>query len=417
MRNDTPSTPIHPDPGFGDTLSELLRAGAQKLLSAALEAEVAGYIDEFAARRDENGLRLVVRNGYKPEREVQTGIGPVAVRPPRVNDRRVDEEGNRCRFTSDILPRYMRRTKSLEVLIPWLYLKGVSSGDFTEALAALLGKDAPGLSASTVVRLKEVWQQEFEEWTTRSLAHKRYVYFWVDGIYASVRLEDERPCILVIMGATAEGRKELVAVQDGFRESEQSWLEVLTDLKRRSLEHGPEVAVGDGALGFWKAVRKVFPKTRCQRCWVHKTANVLNNLPRKGQAAAKKALQEIWMAETKADAEKGFGAFEAAYEGKYPKAVECLRKDREALLTFYDFPAEHWIHLRTTNPIESTFATVRLRTDKTKGAGSRLACLTMIWKLAQAAERTWRSLNGSSQLIADVVAGVRFKDGIKEKAA
>jgi putative transposase len=417
MKHDTPGESVSPQLNCQDALSELLRDGAQQLLAAALEAEVAAYLESFIAQRAENGRRMVVRNGHKPERQVQTGIGPVPVRPPRVNDRRVDEEGNRMRFSSEILPRYMRRTKSLDVLIPWLYLKGVSTGDFSEALAAILGKDAPGLSASTVVRLKEIWQREFQEWSRRSLEHKRYVYFWVDGIYANVRLQDERPCILVVLGATAEGRKELIAVQDGYRESEQSWLEVLEDLKSRGLRVGPELAVGDGALGFWKAVKKAYPKTRWQRCWVHKTANVLNHLPKKGQAAAKKLLQQIWMAAARKDAETALRSFESTYGAKYPKAVECLTKDREALLAFYDFPAEHWIHLRTTNPIESTFATVRLRTEKTKGAGSRLACLTMVWKLAQAAERSWRSLNGSHQLIADVIAGVRFKDGIKVEAA
>lgn len=286
MKHDTPSTTIRPQTELQDALTDMLRVGAKQLLSVALEAEVAAYVESFAGERDEHGRRLVVRNGYKPEREIETGIGRVPVRPPRVNDRRFDEEGNRCRFSSDLLPRYMRRTKSLDALIPWLYLKGVSTGDFTDALSVILGKDAPGLSATSIVRLKETWQREFEAWSTRSLEGKRYVYFWVDGIYSNVRLTDERPCILVVIGATREGRKELVAVQDGYRESEQSWLEVLEDLKRRGLEHGPELSVGDGALGFWKAIKKVFPKTTAQRCWVHKTANVLNHLPRKGQAAA-----------------------------------------------------------------------------------------------------------------------------------
>ena len=407
------------DPGYSsrDVLTEVLRAGARELLQAVLHAEVAEYVGRFRDLRDAQGLRLVVRNGYKPEREVQTGLGAVPVKPPRVNDRRTSEDGERLRFESEILPRYMRRTRSLDELIPWLYLKGISTGDMSEALAAILGKDAPGLSASTVVRLKEGWEEEFKAWSSRSLEGKRYVYFWVDGIYANVRLEEDRPCILVVMGATANGTKELVAVQDGFRESEQSWRELLVGLKNGGLEDGPELVVGDGALGFWKAVRKVYPKARWQRCWMHKTGNILNNLPRKSQGAAKKAIQDIWMAETKEAAEKALDCFEEAYAAKYPKAVECLVKDREALLALYDFPAEHWIHLRTTNPIESTFATVRLRTAKTKGAGSRLACLTMVWKLAQAAERRWRALNGGSQLIAEVIAGVRFKDGIKDEAA
>lgn len=417
MKDDTVRSVSDPASSPRDVLTEILRARARELLEAALDAEVAEYVEAFHELRDTKGLRLVVRNGYKPEREVQTGLGAVPVKPPRVNDRRSDEDGERLRFESEILPRYMRRTRSLDELIPWLYLKGISTGDMSDALAAILGKDAPGLSASTVVRLKEGWEEEFKAWSSRSLEGKRYVYFWVDGIYANVRLEEDRPCILVVLGATAEGVKELVAVQDGYRESEQSWLELLVGLKNRGLGEGPELVVGDGALGFWKAVKKVYPKARWQRCWVHKTANVLNKLPKKSHGAAKGAIQEIWMAQTKEAAEKALGTFEEAYGAKYPKAVECLAKDREALLTFYDFPAEHWIHLRTTNPVESTFATVRQRTAKTKGAGSRLACLTMVWKLAQAAERRWRALNGGSQLIADVIAGVRFKDGIKEAAA
>jgi putative transposase len=417
VRNPTPSEATHPASSSKDVLTELLREGAQKLLAAALEAEVTAYVEQFADLRDEKGLRMVVRNGSLPERRIQTGIGSVPVQQPRVNDRRVDEDGNRVRFSSLILPRYMRRTKSLDELIPWLYLKGISTGDFSEALAALLGKEAAGLSPANIVRLKQGWETEFEAWGSRPLTGKRYVYFWVDGIYSSVRLTDDRPCILVVMGATGEGRKELVAVQDGIRESEQSWLEVLLDLKSRGLEEGPQVAVGDGALGFWKAIRKVFPKTRCQRCWVHKTANVINKLPKNAQVPAKKSLQQIWMAETAKEAERAFDRFGEMYRAKYPKAVECLEKDREVLLTFYEYPAEHWIHLRTTNPIESTFATVRLRTDRTKGAGSRVACLTMVWKLAEAAERRWRALNGGSQLLADVIAGVHFKDGIKEDAA
>lgn len=417
MKDDTGRSVSDPGSCPRDVLTEILRTHARELLVAVLDAEVVEYVEAFRELRDAKGLRLVVRNGYKPEREVQTGLGAVPVKPPRVKDRRVDEDGERLRFESKILPRYMRRTRSLDDLIPWLYLKGISTGDMSDALVSILGKDAPGLSASTVVRLKEGWQEEFNAWNSRSLEGKRYVYFWVDGIYANVRLDEDRPCILVVMGATSSGTKELIAVQDGFRESEQSWLELLVDLKSRGLEDGPELVVGDGALGFWKAVKKVYPKARWQRCWMHKTGNILNKLPRKSHGTAKKAIQDIWMAETKEAAEKALDTFQEAYGAKYPKAVECLVKDREALLTFYDFPAEHWRHLRTTNPIESTFATVRLRTAKTKGAGSRLACLTMVWKLAQAAERRWRMLNGASQLIVDVIAGVRFKDGIKDAAA
>jgi putative transposase len=402
-----------------DVLTEILRDGAQRLLATAVEAEVAGYIDQHADHVDEKGHRLVVRNGHHRERTIQTGLGSVVVKAPRVEDRRVDEQGQRFHFTSSILPPYPRRTRSLEELIPWLYLKGISTGDFSEALAALLGKDAPGLSASTVVRLKEVWQQEFAAWSKRTLAGRRYVYFWVDGVHFNVRLEDaenQRQCILMVMGATPEGKKELVSVQDGYRESEQSWKELLLDPKARGLEQGPELATGDGALGFWKAIRQVYGETREQRCWVHKTANVLNDLPKGKQPKAKSMLHDIWMAETKAEAAKAFDLFVETFQAKYAKATECLAKDREALLTFYDFPAEHWVHVRTTNPIESTFATVRLRSAKTKGCGSRIACLTMVFKLTQSAERSWRSLNGSN-LLPDVIQGVRFVDGLKQQAA
>ena len=398
-----------------DALTEILRIGAQKMLAAALEAEVAAYLAQHESARDESGRRQVVRNGHCPPREIQTGVGPVEVARPRVDDRRVGPDGDRIRFTSKVLPPYLRRTKSIEELIPWLYLKGVSTGAFSEALAALVGQDAPGLSASTVVRLKSTWEGDFKEWNRRDLSAKRYVYIWVDGIHFNIRLEEHRQCILVVMGATADGKKELIAVQDGYRESEQSWKEVLLDLKSRGLDVDPELAVGDGALGFWKALPQVWPATRPQRCWCHKTANVLNYLPKGEQPRAKDALHQIWMAARRTDALRAFDLFIATYEAKYPKAATCLEKDREELLAFYDFPAEHWKHLRTTNPIESTFATVRLRTKRTKGAGSRVACLTMVFKLAQAAERTWRKLNGH-QLLGDVIRGVRFEDGTKVAA-
>jgi putative transposase len=399
-----------------DVLTGILREGATRLLAQAIEAEVAGYIERHAALRDGDGHRLVVRNGHLPEREILTGLGPMPVRQPRVNDKRTDEDGRRMRFTSEILPPYLRKTRSIEELIPWLYLKGISTGDFGEALAALLGIEAPGLSASTVVRLKEVWQGEHETWSKRSLADKRYVYFWVDGIHFNIRLEEDRQCILVVMGATPKGKKELVAVQDGIRESEQSWRELLLDLKARGLQEAPKLAVGDGALGFWAALPKVFGATREQRCWVHKTANVLDKFPKGKQAKAKSMLHDIWMAETKVDAERAFEQFVETYQAKYPKAVGCLQKDRDVLLTFYDFPAEHWMHIRTTNPIESTFATVRLRTSRTKGCGSRIACLAMVFKLAQSAEQHWRALNGSS-LLEDVIRGMQFVDGLRKDAA
>jgi len=419
MREGNAETVKFPVESVWDVLTEVLRRGAGRMLAQAIEAEVEEYLARHAEHRDAEGRRLVVRNGHLPQRQIQTGIGPLTVRQPRVNDRRVDEDGRRFRFTSAILPPYMRRTRSLEELVPWLYLKGISTGEMSEALEALLGPEAPGLSPSTVVRLKSVWQQDFEAWSRRSLADKHYVYLWVDGIHFQVRLEDpgnKRQCILVVMGATADGTKELVAIQDGYRESEQSWKEVLLDLQARGLATSPAVAVGDGALGFWAAVAKVWPTTRWQRCWVHKTANVLNELPKAVHGKAKGMLHEIWMAQTRASAERAFDRFVATYQAKYPKAVACLVKDRDVLLTFYDFPAEHWVHLRTTNPIESTFATVRLRTYRTKGSGSRAACLTMVFKLAQCAERHWRTLNGA-KLLGDVVAGVEFADGIKKDAA
>ncbi|MGB9578136.1 MAG: IS256 family transposase [Halothiobacillaceae bacterium] len=402
--------------GPRDVLTRILREGARKMLAQAVEQEVADYLAQHADHRDEKGHRLVVRNGYRPARSIQTPLGPIEIQPPRIDDRRRDEQGRRIRFTSQVLPPYLRRTKSLEELLPWLYLKGISTGDYQEALQALLGPQAPGLSASTIVRLKEVWRRDWEAWSRRSLADKRYVYFWVDGVYFNVRLEQDRQCILVVMGATAEGKKELVAIADGFRENEQSWLAVLRDLKQRGLAVGPQLAVGDGALGFWKALRQVYPDTREQRCWVHKTVNVLNHLPKSLQPAAKSDLQEIWMAPSRQQALKAWRQFDQQYRAKYPKAVECLEKDREALLAFYDFPAEHWVHLRTTNPIESTFGTVRLRTSKTKGCGSRQACLTMVFQLARSAERSWRTLNGA-QLLMEVIQGVKFVDGIKEQAA
>jgi putative transposase len=405
---------IVPVPQGKDVLSELLRQGAQRLLAQAIDAEVADWIDRHAHLRDDAGHRQVVRNGSLPARTITTGVGPVEVKQPRVHDRRSEQE--REKFTSAILPPYLRKTKSIEELIPWLYLKGVSTGDFSEALAALLGPDAPGLSASTVVRLKAVWETEYQAWNQRSLEGKRYVYVWADGIHFNIRLEEDRQCILVLMGATADGQKELIAIADGYRESEQSWKALLLDCQARGLVVDPKLAIGDGALGFWKAVRQVWPQTQEQRCWVHKTANVLDSLPKSQQPRAKEKLHAIWQAATRQEAEKAFDLFVATYEAKYPKATECLAKDRTQLLVFYDFPAEHWIHLRTTNPIESTFATVRLRTAKTKGTGTRLACLTMVFKLMESASKHWRTLNGS-KLLEDVIAGVVYVDGVKENAA
>jgi putative transposase len=407
------SRPAGDDSG-GDMLTEVIRHGARELLAQAVQAEVTEYIDARSHLTDGSGRRLVVRNGHLPTRKIVTGVGPVEVTQPRVHDRRPPEV--RERFTSKILPPYLRKAKSVDELIPWLYLKGISTGGFTEALAALLGPNCPGLSASTVVRLKQTWEDDYERWNQRDLTGKRYVYIWADGIHFNVRLEEDRTCILVLMGATDGGRKELIAIQDGYRESEQSWKSLLLDVKQRGLAVDPELAVGDGALGFWKALPQVFPRTRTQRCWVHKTANVLNKLPKRLQPQAKDKLHQIWMAPTKKDAEQAFDHFIETYEAKYLKATNCLAKDRDVLLTFYDFPAEHWVHLRTTNPIESTFATVRLRTRKTKGCGSRIATLTMVFKLAESASKRWRRLN-RHELIQDVIAGITFTDGVKSHAA
>jgi putative transposase len=397
-----------------DVLSEVLRQGAKRLLAQAIEVEVEQWLEDRKEIVDAGGRRQVVRNGYQPERSVLTSIGPVDVKRPRIRDRR--PEGEREAFASKILPPYLRKSKSVEELIPWLYLRGISTGDFTGALEAIIGPDAPGLSASTVVRLKKVWEEEYRRWSRRSLEGKRYVYIWADGIFFNIRLEEDRQCILVLMGATEDGRKELLAVADGFRESEQSWKALLLDLKSRGLKFAPKLAVGDGALGFWAALRKVYPATCEQRCWVHKTANVLDKLPKRLRTQAKGMLHEIWMAPTKDDANRAFDLFVETYQAKYPKATGCLEKDRDALMTFYDFPAEHWIHLRTTNPIESTFATLRLRTKRTKGSGSRTACLSMVFKLVMLASKRWRALNGAKAIV-EVSEGIQFKDGIKIKGA
>jgi putative transposase len=394
-----------------DPLTEVLRNDARAVLAQAVEAEVSSLLSCHADEFTDDGRRRLVRHGHLPERDIMTGIGAIAVRCPRVRDRG-GEGSERIRFSSAILPPYARRSKSLEVLIPILYLKGISTGDFADALIALLGRDAGGLSASTIGRLKEAWSEEHARWSKRDLSAKRYIYFSVDGIHVQARLEDTAQCLLIIIGATGEGRKELVGLIDGVRESAQSWRELLLDLKRRGLSIGPELAVADGALGFWQAVEEVWPQTRGQRCWAHKTANVLNKLPKSQQPKAKRALQEIWMAETKKDALAAFDAFVETWGVKYHRAVECLIKDRDALLAFYDFPAEHWKHLRTTNVIESSFATVSHRTVRSKGCLSNKTALAMIFKLAEAAERSWRRLNGHNQL-PKIVLGIKFSDGIE----
>jgi transposase-like protein len=384
------------------------------MLAKAIEAEVAEWIDARDQLVDHNGRRQVVRNGFHPRREILTGLGPMTVQQPRVLDRRPLHEKEV--FRPSVLPPYLRRTKTIDELIPWLYLKGISTGDFPEALQSLLGVDAKGLSANTVTRLKAAWEEEHKDWSKRSLKGKQYVYVWADGIHFNIRLEDGRQCILVLMGATADGKKELIAITDGYRESEQSWTELLLDCKSRGLTIDPSLAIGDGALGFWAAMRKVWHTTKEQRCWVHKTANVLDKMPKSSQPKAKSMLHEIYLAETKVEAEKAFDLFVKTYEAKYPKATECLEKDKERLLTFYEFPAEQWLHIRTTNPIESTFASVRLRHTKTKGSGNRTACLTMVYKLMESASKTWRALNGP-QLLPEVIAGAVFVDGVKKPAA
>ncbi len=414
MKKDTVIALKKPEHIAEDPLMEILRKGAREMLKAALEAEVDSFLERFEEVKDATGKRMVTRNGYLPERTIQTGLGDIPVKAPRVADRRTDER--KIRFTSSILPPYLKRTKSIEELLPWLYLKGISTGDFGEALSALLGKNAPGLSASTISRLKDVWSEELKEWKQRSLKGKEYVYFWVDGIHFGARMEDASQCMLVIIGATKSGDKELLTIVDGYRESEQSWLEALNELKRLGLKKAPKLAVGDGALGFWKALPQAFGSTRWQRCWMHKTGNVLDKLPKHIQARAKENLHQIWMAETKEKAEKAFDHFVKSYEAKYPKAAECLAKDRDVLLTFYDFPAEHWIHLRTTNPIESTFATVRLRTTKTRGMLTRDTMMTMVFKLSMSAQKRWRRLNRPERL-GELIQGIKFVDGIKQEDA
>jgi len=411
MQEVTTTTVQFPSMESKDVLTEILRDGAQALLVQAVEAEVAEWIDRHAHLTDGNGHRQVVRNGHLPKRKITTGVGQVEIEQPRVHDRREAEAAEK--FTSKILPPYLRKTKSIEELIPWLYLKGISTSDFGEALQSLLGRDVPGLSASTITRLKSSWETDFRDWSKRSLKDKQYVYVWADGVHFNIRLEEDRQCILVLMGATADGKKELIAIADGYRESAQSWKELLLDVKARGLRVEPKLATGDGALGFWKALREVWPATREQRCCVHKTANVLDKLPKRLQPTAKEKLHNIWMADTREHAHQAFDLFLETYQAKYPKACECLAKDRDVLLTFYDFPAEHWIHLRTTNPIESTFATVKHRQRKTKGNGSRVACLTMVFKLMESAAKKWRLLNGAN-IIPDVIQGTTFVDGIKE---
>ena len=396
-------------------LDEVVRHGAQALLQRALDVEVALFLERYQYVMDGQGHRQVVRNGHRPVRRLVTGAGPLDVATPRVDDR-VLTQHEEPRFTSALLPPYLRRTPHIEELLPVLYLKGISTGDFREALQAILGPDVIGLSAETIVRLKQVWQQEYEAWHQRDLSASRYVYWWVDGIYFNVRLDTDRQCLLVIIGARVDGTKELVAVEDGFRESANSWRSLLRDLKRRGLPQGPTLAGGDGALGFWAALAEEYPQTTPQLCWVHKTANVLEKLPSSLQGKAKALLHDIYLAPTRREAEVAWERFVATFAEKYPKAVACLTAHREELLAFYAAPAEHWPSLRSTNVIESTFATVRLRTTRTKGCGSRLATLTMVFKLIESAAKRWHRLRGYQRL-PDVLNGVRFQDGLQVEVA
>lgn len=406
MSNDN-VVPFRQPEAFQDALTALLREKARDLLRHAIEAEVAAFLNDHATT-DATGRREVVRNGYLPEREILTGIGAVPVKVPKVRDR----AGQGRVFRSELVPRYVRKAASVEAVLPWLYLYGVSADRMGEALSALLGDRAKGLSASTISRLKADWADELKTFRSSSLAKDRWVYLWADGIHFGIRADNAPLCALVVMGANERGQKKLLAIEEGYRESTQSWREVLLHLKARGLQVPPELAVGDGAMGFWAALAEVYPGTREQRCWVHKTANVLNRLPKSVQPKAKADLHAIWMAPTRAEARKAFGQFVATYDAKYPKAVEVLTKDRERLLTFYEFPAEHWRHLRTTNPIESTFATVRHRTDRTRGAISRDSIVPFVFKLGKVAEQHWRKLNGFEYL-AKVINGVRFQDGIE----
>jgi len=394
-----------------DPLTEILRSGAKRLIEQAVEAEFAAFLAEHAGLKLPDGRQRVVRHGHDPVRAIQTGVGPVDVEKPKARDRGASGE-DRIRYASSILPKWARRTKSLDVLLPALYLRGVSTGDFQGVLTALLGKDAPNLSPGVIARLKGEWEYDYRRWQKRDLSARRYVYVWADGVYLQARMEPQAECILVIIGATPEGKKELLGLAAGMRESAQSWKALLVDLKARGLSIPPEVAVGDGALGFWKALDEAFPSTRHQRCWVHKTLNVLDKLPKSLQSAAHKDLREIWLSESRAAAQTAIDIFAEKFAAKYPKAVDCLIKDRDALLTFFDFPAEHWTHLRTSNPIESAFATVRHRTVRTKGALSQDTARLMVFKLVMEASKSWRRLQGQ-KLLPKIVCGVKFRDGIE----
>jgi putative transposase len=398
---------------FELSLSELARQGAQEMLRLAIEAEIEDFINVYKDEKTEDGMQRIVRNGYHQERWIQTGIGELNVSVPRSRDRKKNPLDKK-EFQSGIVPRYLRRSKDIEEVIPLLYLKGISSGDFSEVLSKLMGREV-SLSSNTVGRLKKEWLAQYGAWNQRSLSTENYAYWWVDGVYFNVRLEDEKSCVLIIMGATREGRKELVAMETGFRESELSWKGILLSLKERGLEKGPKLAIGDGALGFWKALKQVYPDTRQQRCWVHRTRNVLDKLPQSLQKEAKAQIHNIYLAPTRKEAEKAFNRFIAIYEARYPKAVECLLKTKEETMAFFDFPAEHWRHIRSTNPIESTFSTVRLRTYKTRGCCSKESLLSMVFKIVQTAQKKWQRIH-CHKIIPLVLNGAMFIDGVRHAA-
>jgi putative transposase len=412
MEKTTTVVPFRQVDSVDDPLTEIAREGARRMLAVAMGVEADAFVAQHSGVALPDGRQRVVRHGHGPMRRIQTGVGPLEVQRPKVRDRADVPEAEKIRFTSVILPRWARRSKSLDALLPVLYLRGISTGDFQEALAGLLGKDAPNLSPSVIGRLTAAWEGEYDAWRRRDLSARRYVYIWADGVYLQARMEPIAECMLVVIGATPEGKKELVGFQVGTRESAQSWRELLVDLKARGLAVAPELAVGDGALGFWKALEEVFPSTRHQRCWVHKVVNVLNAVPNSMALQVKRDLNEITRAPDRAAATLALDTFVQKYGAKYEKAVACLERDRNALLAFFDFPAEHWDHLRTANPIESVFATVRHRTVRTKGALSQHTALLMVFKLLMAASRTWRRLKGQNQL-PKVITGVTFRDGVE----
>lgn len=414
MNKNTVKLRINPEENIeSNPLDEIVRKGAKEMLRKALEIEVNLFLEKYQYILDDKGNRQVIRNGRGQPRKIVTGAGQIEVETPRVDDR-VLEVHQEPRFRSSIVPPYLRRTKNIDELLPVLYLKGISTGDFGEALESILGKSVIGISAQNIVRLKQVWQKEYGQWSKRELSHKEYVYWWADGVHFNVRLDNDRQCILVIIGVTADGQKEIIAVSDGFRESKESWKSVIREVKRLGLTMAPKLAIGDGALGFWAAVQEEFPETNHQLCWVHKTCNVLDKLPKSLQGKAKTMIHDIYLAPTKIDANNSFDVFIEEFEAKYPKAVDCMRKHRDRLLEFYNYPAEHWQNIRTTNVIESVFATVRLRTYRTKGCGSRIATLTMVFKLIQSAQKRWNKIR-FAQKIKQVWEGIIFEDGLEAK--